>query len=445
MRGDKKDPLRDEYVLLDLDQSKEIKLDTPDSRITALDFSPRGGLLASVTSPDAVYVRRLDDLSIVATIPVESEWPPTLLQYNAEGNLLFIGSNPARVYDVDAGEFLPGDMPLPTPVCRAAFTAEDRQIVCSRHVINLVKYSQYTDSYLSEIGVDDAKPLPGMKETVGKTKLDADEFGEIELPDGSVLNRHKLEVRARGKVVRRLSPLPMALGRVCVSSDGRMVACLGGRAGLIACYALADLATWSAPRTNGGPPRPVWSRDGAYVTLVGRNASDLTVHSVRDRKPASSAIAAGLPIQDAAFSPDDKTLVIACGTPGQEEIPGEIQFWDWRAGTQTGKSLSFKWTPQSLQFHPKDDWLAIAFPDGARVLRMELEDQKFDRLARVAMNTTDDFDRIFFSADGRWLVCRGKDTVWCVSYVDRETGQYHIGPCGAMSRKISVSAGATAC
>jgi len=107
-----------------------------------------GRLIASAVGDGKFELRRLPDCSIVKTIPVDSQGPITVLQFSKDGGLLFVGSNPARIYDVDEQKLLPLQMKLPSPVRRAAFLPEKNQLICSGHVINSIKFYQYRDTYL---------------------------------------------------------------------------------------------------------------------------------------------------------------------------------------------------------------------------------------------------------------------------------------------------------
>ncbi|MGE3748499.1 MAG: protein kinase [Verrucomicrobiales bacterium] len=441
--NDGKDPLRDEYVLLDLENEREVKLDgDPEGIIRSLDFSPRGDLMASSTRDNVVHLRDMANLEVQKAVSVESDRPITALQFNGDGSLLFVGSNPARVYDIDAGKFLPGTMPLPTPVCRAAFTADNKQVVCSKQVINLVSYNQYADTFLFNVGEENAQPIEkGLKEAVEQTDVDADEEPVIKLPDGTELRRYELDIIGKQKnVVRRLSPLPMALGRICVSKDGRMISCIGGNEGLVACYRLEDTNLWRIQQEEGDTCWPVWSADGQHILVAGRGSKELRVHQVADGKPVGKAIHPELPVQDVVFSPDGGMLTLACGDPEHPEEPFELQFWDWNTGVRMGETKRIKHMIRSIAYHPDGTWLAFLLPKASWIMAMNVATGEVTKLTPLRSAGPEDLDQIFFSHDGRWLVCRGEDNMWTVNYYDLQQKKVEGFSYGLFPRKVVVSA-----
>jgi WD40 repeat protein len=186
-----------------------------------------------------------------------------------------------------------------------------------------------------------------------------------------------------------------------------------------------DLLEGCAFEPPGAAQSPVaFSRDGAMVATLARNASDILLWDAATGAPkpsltadravlshegaAATADTAKLPsrVRDVAFSPRDGALAAARDFDRKAETTWRIEFWDVHRRALTNSFAG----RAPICFSPDGRWFASRGVEADAIEFRELETGRM-WTTQGGLAASPDRKEFVFSPDGRWLASTGAELV----------------------------------
>ncbi len=161
------------------------------------------------------------------------------------------------------------------------------------------------------------------------------------------------------------------------SPDGQFIA--SGENGLLRVWRIGKRKLVSVIR-HDATTRAVLSPDGRWVVASGHghpdsNTRSTRVHEIRTAQPAGPELEPDGWILDARFQPSGTSLAMAVSTvPGRPESgtgpmggTGNVQLWDFAAGTRFSDPIPVPSEPRSVAWHPSGRWVGVLCAGGQGV------------------------------------------------------------------------------
>ncbi len=204
------------------------------------------------------------------------------------------------------------------------------------------------------------------------------------------------------------------------SPDGRFIA--SGENGLLRVWRIQKPKLVSAIR-HDATTRATLSPDGRWVVASGHghpnNTSRSTrVHEIRTAQPAGPELKADGWILDARFGPSGTQLALAvstiAGRPDSGTGPtggtGNVQLWDFAAGTRLSDPIPMPSEPRSLAWHPSGRLLGVLCA-GGQGIEIDVQTRTLRELFHLEVNPdearTANSGECTYSPDGRIFAAWG--------------------------------------
>ncbi len=328
------------------------------ARFDAVAFSPDGQHVAVSSKPGQVEIRKLDDGQLEQTLSLDGNTQTiAVLDYSHGGALLLVGTSPARIWDVRQARFLKGEYPTGQNIVDAGFSEDDRQLllVTNRNALRLLEIAD-VDGPREPTKTTEERTKLLARFTLKQRRTDAPA-----LPDGTPVPRNlKAAFGGHGSRVAATD----------VDTTGRFVATFHHN-GIVRIWKREQPRPYWFIKTDGWS-RAVLNGDSTLIAAVG----DLTqgpallatqVYDAARECAAGPRLDIGVPILSGCFSPDNRTLALACGAGKRNRqtmfLPdgkaGTIQFWDWRAAKLIGTTIPMPSEPRSIAWHPSQNLVTV--------------------------------------------------------------------------------------
>ncbi|MEZ6088768.1 MAG: WD40 repeat domain-containing serine/threonine protein kinase [Pirellulaceae bacterium] len=366
-------------------------------------FSPDGQHVALSTKKGRVCIYRLNDgVESQTLLPEQHRRPVHALEFSHNGRLLFVGTVPAQIWDVEQSQFQKGTYPIGNHLIDVGFSRDDRQFLSE---------SQHQLTVFDIVDEDGSHQPHSVSQKADHTKPDAQEL--------AVQNKElRARFRLRQVITNRLATTAPdgtnvrtefldqfgGHGDVSVSCSafdftGRHLAIAHGQ-GIVRLWQTPPRPYWFL-RTQG-LARPVFSPDSSLVAAVGHLALSDDEVPAAQRKPEllstqafdpatgqalGPEISVGAPILDGCFSPDGRVIALACAVPERSKKTvmladgkgGFVQIYDWKSGERLGDPIAMPSEPHVIAWHPTNDQLAVACAAG-EVLKIDVNSHQVTTL-----------------------------------------------------------------
>lgn len=373
-------------------------------------FSPTRDVVAVVTKKQEVSIRRFTDQEIVQEISPEGNGTVKALDYSHDGRLLFIGTSPAKVWDVERSRYFGGHYPIGEWVHDMGFSPDDEEfLVESQQALKVFKI-------VDADGVQ--QPTSTLEKGKGRNEEERELRSRFTLrmryntepkwPDGTDFDREALDHFGQHGDV--------SLHGTAFNAESNQIAFAHGH-GIFRLWQAPTRPYWFI-RTDG-LARPAFSPDSMYVAAVGHLSLTDDDVPVEQRKPellstqvfdsatgqpVSPEIRVGVPILDGCFSPERPLLAFACAVRERRKkttfLPdgqsGTVQLWDWQTGQMHGEPFPMPSEPQAIAWHPTRDQIAVGCAAG-QVLKIDIVSREVTEIYNREMKSTP-----WLLAPGEW-------------------------------------------
>ncbi len=373
-------------------------------------FSPKRDVVAVVTKKQEISIRRLADQEIVQKIPTEGNGTVKALDYSHDGRLLFIGTSPAKVWDVERSRYFDGHYPIGEWVHDMGFSSNDEELLVETQktlkvfkVVDADGVQQPTSTLMKDDGQKEAE-----REVRSRFTLRMRRSTKPKWPDGTDFDREALDHFGQHGDV--------SVQGTAFDAENSQIAMARGH-GIFRLWQEPKRPYWFI-RTDG-LARPAFSPDSKYVAAVGhlsltdddvpaeRRKPELLSTQVFDSatgQPAGPEIRVGVPILDGCFSPERPLLAFACAVRERRKkttfLPdgqaGTVQLWDWQTGQMQGEPFLMPSEPQAIAWHPTRDQIAVGCA-GGQVLKIDIVTREVTEIYNREMKSTP-----WLLAPGEW-------------------------------------------
>ncbi len=274
--------------------------------------------------------------------------------------------------------------------------------------------------------------------------------------DGTILARGGYDRRLElwsipdGRFLGQVGHHHSAVLSVEFSPDGRFIA--SGENGLLRVWRIAR-PTLATSIRHESTTRAALSPDGQWVVAAGHGHQSSTtrstrVHAVRTAQPAGPELAANGWILDARFQPSGTSLAMAVSTvagrpdsgTGPSGGTGNIQLWDFAAGTRGSNPIPMPSEPRSVAWHPEGRLLGVLCA-GGQGIEIDVETRTLRELFHLAVNPeearTASSGECTYSPDGRIFAAWGFHQR--IHLFDRVNSRELIPPIEPLSTTLALS------